>query len=113
MDKLYKWDRQLAALLMLSFFLPLRVQVFVMIPICVFFGLRGAFLKKSFSKTRLAYAVLLGGLYLLYVAYLPFTPAPYKGDLRSLLEQKSSLLLFPLTMACLDRETMDTIVRQL
>src|SRR5690606_40468048 len=74
MRSLYLPDKYLAALLMLSFFLPLRVQVFILIPVCVFFGIRDVLLvREEENKKRLLQAVLLGSLYMIYLAYVTFT----------------------------------------
>lgn len=113
MPKLYLFDKHLAALLMLSFFLPARVQVFMLIPVCSFFALRDVFTAGRIEKRKLGYAIFLSSLYLLYTAYLPFTPKPFADDLRFHLEGKAALLLFPLLMACLSRTTVHTILTQL
>ena len=113
MNKLYYWDKPLSALLMLSFFLPSRLQVFVLIPLCLFFAIRDLAVKREVNKTRLLNAVLLGSLYLLYAAYFLATPEPYKKDVRFHLESKASLLLLPLVMARLHTDTIDTIIGRL
>jgi O-antigen ligase len=113
MPKLYRLDKQLAILLMLSFFLPPRVQVLVLIPVSVFLALRDVVISKHVDKRRLALGIFLGSLYLLYLAYLPFTEQSYISDLRFHLESKAGLLLFPLAIACMMRETIETILRQL
>lgn len=113
MPKLYRWDKQLAALLMLSFFLPPRAQVLVLIPLCLFFAIRDIAIKREVNRPKLLYAILMGSLYLLYAAWFLFTPEPYKSDVRFFLESKASLLLLPLVMACLHAETINTITGRL
>src|ERR1044072_3383630 len=113
MRRLYQWDKQLASLLMLSFFLPMRMQVLILIPLSAFLGIRDLTVKRAGNKQSFLFALFLGSLYLLYVAYLPFTPAPYQRDLHYHLEVKASILLLPLMLACLHRDTIDTIKGQL
>lgn len=113
MDKLYTWDKQLASVLMLSFFLPLRVQVFVMIPVCLFLAIRDMIVLKGAVKRPYKYALLAGSIYLLYVVYLPFTHPPYRQDLLFNLEQKASLLLLPLIFCLVRQQTRKTILNQL
>lgn len=113
MGKLYAYDKRLAQFLMVSFFLPLRVQVFVLIPICVFFAVRDV-ITNGFPKTvTVGATILFVSFYLLYLLYLPFTPKTFQPEVLFQLEQKASILLMPIVFILITDKTRALIFQQL
>lgn len=113
MSSLYVYDKRLAQLLMVSFFLPLRLQVFVMIPVCIFFAGRDLALSGIPKPAALWPTLLFVSFYLLYLFYLPFTPKAYRPEVLFQLEQKASILLMPIVWLLISHATREIIYRQL
>jgi len=110
MSGLTAYDKHLARLAMVSFFLPLRVQVAIMLPLCAFWAVRDL-RTGGRNGLRFWYVPLaLGASYLLYAVYLPFTPKPHLGYLLSQLEYRVSILLLPFIFLLL-RDQTKTIIR--
>lgn len=86
-------------LLIVSFFFPPHLQTWLLILCCIGVSIR-AFVQKVFlSPKEFWLALLLGGGFLFYVAYLPLTPSAGRAILYSLLERKVSLFLLPFILA--------------
>lgn len=114
MNKLFFLDKYVGRIVMLSFFLPLRIQVFIIIGICVFWGIRDLVLQKEEQKRKAIFqALILGSIYIMYLLYLPFTKGIYLKSLLFILEQKASLLLVPLAFAFISKRTKKTLLGQL
>lgn len=113
MDKLYIYDKRLAQLLMVSFFLPLRFQVFIFIPICVFFAIRDVVCSGVQKPLAIKPTFLFISFYLLYLLYIPFTPKPYLSELLFQLEQKASILLLPIVWLLISNTTRQLIYQQM
>lgn len=114
LDKLVRYDYYLASLLMVSFFMPIRLQVFMVMPVCVYWVLRDVITyRDSFRYRLLPAATLTGSLYLLYLAWLPFTPAADLPHLYPLLEQKVALLLVPFVFALIRPQTRQLILSRM
>ncbi|MBK8144312.1 MAG: O-antigen ligase family protein [Bacteroidetes bacterium] len=82
-------------LLFVSFFLPAKLQTGTLILCCIWIGIHALQQRISFSRREVVAALLLGGAYLFYVAYIPLTPSKSLPILQSLLERKISIFLLP------------------
>lgn len=109
MNLLRKYDSWIAALMMISFFLPIRMQVLLLIPSFVFFFIRDLVENKERSFLHFQFPIILSGGYLLYLIYLPFTPKSYQAYIHAQLETRASLLLFPFIFWQLKNETKTII----
>ncbi len=89
-------DKYAARLLLVSFFLPAKWQVYVAIGTCVYFVFRTLFTKQRPPKKNYLWALFLGSGFLLYLFSVPFTPPEYRKGLLHLCEREESLLLMPL-----------------
>ncbi len=92
-------DRYAARLLMLSFFLPAKWQVAVVMCISTWFIIRSLRRLKETSKTDFAWALFFSSLFILYFASLAITPVEYRKILLHLCERKVSLFFTPFVMA--------------
>jgi len=113
MNRLIAYDRHLATLLVLSFFLPIRLQVFLIIPVVAFWAIRDLLLGHRPNKKDLFAFAVLGALYVLYLSWYPFTPEKYLPELRRQMEYKASLGLLPLAFMLISPATRAIIRRQL
>jgi O-antigen ligase len=82
-------------LLFVSFFLPAKFQTLFLILYCVWIAINAIQRKVFLNKTDILTALLLGGGYLFYMAYIPLTPSESMPVLQSYLERKISILLLP------------------
>ncbi|GAB3320869.1 hypothetical protein GCM10027299_14560 [Larkinella ripae] len=113
MDSLIAYDKHLARLVMFSFFLPNRMQIFVLMGIFLYWIVRDAFIRREKAFRPYGGILLLGSTYLLYAIYLPFTdPAGRSGVLFDL-EQKASLLVVPFVLLFMHPQTRKTLSGQL
>lgn len=113
MDSLIAYDKHLARLVMISFFLPNRVQIFVLMGIFLYWVIRDNLNYKNKYFRPYGGALLLGGIYLLYAIHLLFTdPAAQSGVLFDL-EQKASLLVVPFLILCMQPQTRKAISGEL
>lgn len=84
---------------MLSFFLPLQLQVPGLFLPLIYFIFRTWQLKAGIHKPTLLAALFSGLPYLLYLLALPFTKGEYKETASKLVEYRMGFLLVPLTLA--------------
>ena len=113
MDSLTAYDKDLARIVMVSFFLPMRVQVLVLISIFLFWVIRDCITGAKNRSRPYGWALLLGNLFLLYAVYLPFTDESNQARLIFNLDKRLSLLLFPLVIVLLQPQTRKTLSSQL
>jgi O-antigen ligase len=92
-------DKYAGRLLMVSFFLPQRWQVFAVMAGCGYLVCRSLAGKERIEKRNLAAAILLGSMYLLYLFAFPLTPAEHRRTLLALYEHKASLLAIPIVFS--------------
>ncbi len=106
-------DRYVAILLMLSFFLPMHMQVLALFPGCAYFIFR-TFQDKQFTPgANYVAALALGVVYLLYVVAPFFTPLAHVSPANGLRETRVSFLLLPLVFAAIGQEKQKSIFSQL
>lgn len=106
-------DKYMAIVLMLSFFLPMHVQVLVLFPGCAYFIYRTIKDKQTTPAKNYLAALALGVLYILYIAAPLFTPQDHMQPANSLRETRVSYLLLPLVFAAIGRQKLQAIVNQL
>jgi O-antigen ligase len=106
-------DKYVAIVLMLSFFLPMHVQVLVLFPGCAYFIYRTIKDKQTTPAKNYLAALALGVLYILYMAAPFFTPQDHMQPANSLRETRVSYLLLPLVFAAIGRQKLQAIVNQL
>ena len=83
-------------LLFISFFLPMKWQTGMLIVFAVAVAMQFLFSQRNLHKNEFLVALLLGSGYLLYLVWLPMTPANSRTELFSLIERKFSLFILPL-----------------
>lgn len=113
MNQLPCIDIWVARLLMVSFFLPMHVQVFVAIACCLYFVGR-TWLQRIVHPARYYFiAALFGGFLLLYLGAALFTPAEYIPALLHQCENRLALLLIPMVFAIMSPQYTDVVRGQL
>ena len=113
MNKPQAIDAFAARLLMLSFFLPEKLQTLATMVACVYFVVRTVASKTPIPRTNYLWAIAIGSLYFLYLFSIPFTPPEYKPFLLLLCERKASLLLMPFAFAIISPYFIATITKEL
>lgn len=88
---------------MVSFFLPMKLQVITCIACCLYFIVSCIKANDKYPRRLFITATLCGSLYLLYLAAIPFTPKAYQNTIHTLWETRVSLLLFPLVLGYVSR----------
>ena len=106
-------DRYVAILLMLSFFLPMHVQVLALFPGCAYFVYRTIKDNQTTPRSNYFAALLLGVLYILYLFAPFFIPAAHVQPANSLRETRVGYLLLPLVFAAIGQQKLKTIFSQL
>jgi len=84
---------------MVSFFLPMKVQTFVVMAIGVYFAVRVFAAREAVPRSNYVWAAVLGGGYLLYLLSIPLTPDAYRHRLVMICGEKVSYLLMPFLFA--------------
>jgi len=100
-------------ILFISFFLPAKWQTFIMIAFSACTIIYSVYKKILVEQKEFLLAFLLGGGFLFYLAWIPFTPDIAKGELLSLIERKISLFLFPFVFLLFTKITTITFRTQL
>lgn len=103
-------DKNIARLLMVSFFLPMQVQVLALFAGLVYFVFRSFSGGHRPSLTSLLPGVALGSLYLLYLGAPFFTPGAYRFIARTFCEYKVSYLLLPVSFALISPRYISLII---
>lgn len=98
---------------MIAFFLPNRVQIFILMGVFLFWVIRDTFFNKNRHFRPYGGALLLGSIYLLYAAHLPFTDPAHRSDVLFDLEQKASLMVAPFALLFMQPKTRKTISGEL
>lgn len=92
-------DKYAARVLMLSFFLPMQMQVWSVMAVGIYFVLR-VWKEGGFGAARHYLPVLLlGAPFLLYLVAAPFTPPEFASRAWHLCEYRMGLLAMPLIFA--------------
>ncbi len=99
MNNIAHIDKFAARLLLLSFFLPSRVQVFVAAAASFYFVFRTIALKEWAPKSNYAWALFLGSIFIIYLLAVPLTPIEYRKALWHICERGEAQLLMPLVFA--------------
>jgi O-antigen ligase len=98
-SKLPVIDKYAARLLMVSFFLPMQLQVWATMATGSYFVLRTFLTRQPVPKVNYAWALLLGSLFLMYLVAVPLTDPAYRRVVLSLCEHRVSLLFLPFAFA--------------
>jgi hypothetical protein len=99
MPDIQRMDRLAARLLMVSFFLPLKLQALATITACLYFLGRAVSGDVRPVRQHLWVAAFLGSIYLLHLSAIPLTAPEFRKMLLVLCERKISLLVIPLALA--------------
>ena len=92
-------DTYAARVLMLSFFLPEKLQSLAVMATGLYFVVRTYRSKEPVASANYWWALVIGSIYLLYLFSIPLTPQQYKPFLSLLCQRKASLLLMPFAFA--------------
>jgi hypothetical protein len=92
-------DKYAARVLMVSFFLPARWQVFVAAGTSIYFVCRTLAARQWPEKENILWALVLGGGFFLYLFSVLITPPEDRKVLWHIIEREESLLLMPLVFA--------------
>ena len=103
-------DKYAARALMVSFFLPMQLQVLALFASCIYFIVRAIRSKDKIHAGNFLWALLLGAGYLLYILAIPFTSAAYSEVLGKLCEYRVSYLLLPIACAAIPRAKLQSII---
>ena len=106
-------DRYIARLLMVSFFLPAKLQVLVTFGTCIYFVVRTITDKEYPRWQQFLQAAGLGAVYFLYLLALLFTPPAFSRFAHQYCEWRVSFLLLPLVIASLSPSKKQAIIREL
>lgn len=79
----------------ISFFLPIHLQTFIFISFFSWILYNAIIYKITLSKQEWLIALLLGGGYLFFIAYIPLTESHSRIGLYSFLERKVALFVLP------------------
>ncbi|MFD1143788.1 O-antigen ligase family protein [Larkinella insperata] len=113
MNNLIAYDKYLARLVMICFFLPNRVQIFILMGVFIYWAVRDNFFVKDQHFRPYGGALLLGSIYLLYAVCAPFTNSAYQSDVLFDLEQKASLFAGPFAFLLMQPQTRKIIAGEL
>jgi O-antigen ligase len=113
MNKLEIIDKYAARLLMVSFFLPMIVQVQVTAAVSLYFVSRVFISKHAVPARNYKMALLIGGVYLLYLLAIPFTPHAYLSPLVNICVRMVTLLFMPFVFAIITPVFGEVIRREL
>ncbi len=106
-------DKYAARVLMLSFFLPMQVQVIALFVSSAWFIFRTYQDREKTPTGNFISALGLGALYILYLVAVPFTPASYRHVTQTLCEYKLSYILLPLVYASISPQKIRAIIGEL
>jgi O-antigen ligase len=82
-------------ILFLSFFIPIHFQTILFLLFGSYSIIKAVISKVRLSNKELIVALILGGSYLFYIAYIPLTDSHDRSILYSLLERKAGLFVLP------------------
>lgn len=106
-------DIWVARLLMVSFFLPMALQVIAVLLVAGYFTI-DRFLNKAITpKINYYWPICLSALFYLYVAWIPVTPSSLQNELGMLCQHRLSYLLFPFFFAIMTPDKRALIRSQL
>ncbi|MBC7552665.1 MAG: hypothetical protein H7257_01665, partial [Taibaiella sp.] len=113
MKRLIQVDTYVARLIMVSFLLPMQLQVaFLFVPL-VWFVFRTFKDKEAPGIINIISALLLGGMYFFYLLAPLITQTQYYSIAQKLIEYRLSYLLLPLCFSLLSPQKIAIIVQQL
>ena len=92
-------DRYLARLLLITFFLPMKLQVWVTMAVSVYFVVRTIKTKGGLTKGNAVRATIISAGFFLFLLAIPFTPHEYLHRLMTLCGQRVSFLFMPFLFA--------------
>jgi len=82
-------------ILFLSFFIPIHFQTILFLLFGSYIIIKAVISKVGLSSKEIIVALILGGSYLFYLAYIPLTDSHDRSILYSLLERKAGIFLLP------------------
>lgn len=105
-------DKLAGILLMLSFVLPMRLQVFTTMGTGLYFIFRTVQLRYKPVRANILWSVLLGSTFLFFMAALPFAAPEYTRAVKKACEHRVSLLFMPVLFAVMAPGLRQTIAKQ-
>ncbi len=106
-------DKYAARIMMLSFFLPEKLQALAVMVTGLYFVIRSVRSKETILRSNYVWAIVISSFYFLYLLAIPLTPHEYRPFLSLLCERKASLLLMPLVFAITSQSFRELIVGEL
>jgi len=106
-------DTYAARLLMISFFLPMIAQSISTVLLCVYFAGRVFTGRVKVPPANYAWALFLGGSYLLYLFSMPLTGHEYRAFLLILAQRSVSLILMPFVFAIIAVPYKELLLREM
>ncbi len=100
--RLREWsviDTYVARLLMLSFFVPEKLQALLVMASGLYFVVRTYRSKEPVAPRNYLWALIIGSCYLLYLFSIPLTPPQHTHFLNLLCQRRASFLLMPFVFA--------------
>jgi O-antigen ligase len=106
-------DKYAARLLMVSFFLPMKLQVLVTMVLCGYFVVSAFISRQGPPRAQYLKALLMGSPFLLLLLAIPFTPHEYLKQLSSLSQHRVSVLIMPFVFAIIAPKSGVLLVNEL
>ncbi len=98
---------------MLSFFLPMKWQVWATMGAGVYFIIRTVQVKYTAPRKNYLWALLLGSSFLFFLVAMPFAPAEFARAAKKAVEHRVALLFMPVLFAVMAPQLRQVILKQL
>ena len=106
-------DQYVARLLMLSFFLPMKLQVLATMGTCVYFVVRSVVAKQAGPAGNYLHALILGSGFLLFLFAIPFTTPEFMKPLLENCQHRVSFLFMPFVFAIVSPKFKEVLMGEL
>lgn len=106
-------DKYAARLLMVSFVLPMQLQIIGLFLPCAYFIFRTFQDRERTPVANYITAIGIGALYLLYLLAVPLTPPQYRGIVQKMCEYRVAYLVMPIVVATISPQKIKIILGQL
>ena len=106
-------DKYAARLLMIAFFLPMKVQGAMVILLCVYFACKVFVSRLPVHRQSVLWALVIGSGFFLYAFSIPLTPVADRHILSMMISNRASLLLLPVIFAIITPAFGGLLMREL
>ena len=113
MNKLEQVDKYAARLIMLSFVLPMQIQIIALFAPFIYFIFRTFQVKEHVPVSNYLWGIFLGTTYLFYLFALTTTPPAYINVVHQLCEYRLSYLLIPVLFSIISPQKTEIIYKEL